>query len=79
MPFHVFAAFMAVTMPLGQARLLDLLAQELCRSPLTDRSQICSRLTPRLAQESTAHARSSQRPGHGLAGSWSISFRIFSA
>ena len=53
-------------MQLDQARSLDLLAQELCRSPLTDRARICSRLTPRLAQESTARAHPSQPPGHGF-------------
>jgi hypothetical protein len=35
----------AVTMQLGQTRLLDFLAQELRRSPLTDRYRICSQIS----------------------------------
>src|SRR5271170_2296498 len=53
-------------MQLDQACQLDLLAPELCRSPLTDPRRICSRLTPRLAQESAAQAHPSQLPGSGL-------------
>jgi len=58
---------LAGTMQLNQSRLLDLFARMLCRSPLTDRLRICSRLTPRTAQTSAAQSLSSQlhRPGLG--------------
>jgi hypothetical protein len=55
----------AGTMQLNQARLLDLFAQVRCRSPLTDRWRICSRLTPRTAQTSAAQSLSSQLPRSG--------------
>ena len=57
---------LAGTIQLDQAHLLDLLVQELRRSPLTDRWRICSRLTPRLAHESAAQAHPSQLNRSGL-------------
>ena len=59
---------LARAIQLDQAHLLDLPAQELRRSPLTDHWRTCSWLTPRLAQESTAQALPSQRNRSGLEG-----------
>jgi hypothetical protein len=58
----------AGTMQLDQARLLDLLAQRLRHSPLTAPCRICSRLTPRLAQESAAQPHPSQLHRSGWRG-----------
>jgi hypothetical protein len=52
-------------MQLNRSRLLDLFAQTLCRSPLTDPLRICSRLTSRVAQKSAAHPLLSQLHGSG--------------
>jgi hypothetical protein len=57
---------LAVTIQLGAKRLLDLFAQGLRRSALTDSSRICARLTPRLAQKSAAQSLLSQLNGDGL-------------
>jgi hypothetical protein len=57
---------LAGTIQLDQVRPLDLLEQELRRSPLTDHWRICSRLTPRLAQESAAQEHPSQLNRSGL-------------
>ena len=56
----------AVTMQLDRSCLLDLFAQGLRRSALTDPWRICSRLTPRLAQKSASQPLPSQLHGCGL-------------
>src|SRR5215469_6754375 len=53
-------------MQLAWSCLLDLFAQGLRRSALTDPWRICSRLTPRLAQKSASQPLSSQLHGYGL-------------
>src|SRR2546423_12973680 len=61
--------FLAVTIQLARSCLLDLFAQGLRRSALTDPWRICARLPPRLAQKSASQSLPSQLNCYGLAAS----------